>query len=804
MANLPAERVRALGPALRVRTLAPMLPRLPVTGPRRAGARAVATALPLVVALSALSVLAGAAPSILAGDPAALAVEAPWIPELGIALALRLDALALLFGLLIAGVGALIAVYAPAYFGDDDRDAARFGLHLSLFMLAMLGIVVADDLFVLYACWELTAISSFFLIGFDGHREEAREAARQALLVTVMGGLSLLAGAVMISSALGTSRISEIVARGGELRAHPLYVPVLVTIAAGAATKSAQVPFHGWLPRAMEAPTPASAYLHAATMVKAGVYLLARLSPALAGTPEWTALFTTLGAITMVVGAVRALGERAWKPALAYATVSSLGLFVLLLGVGSPRAIEAALAYLAAHALYKGALFLFAGAVTHQTGCKDAEDAHGLLRAMPRTSASALLAAASMAGVPITLGFLGKDLAIGALLQTHGAIGASLAVGVVATSALFTAVAVALAVRPLLGRRSRASPAPRGQASDPAIGLWLPPLVLASLGVIAAVLPAPLDALLRGAAAVVRRGAGSEPLLEPHAGVELALGLAALAAGVLLFAARAPLRALGGRVAAGLGLRPARGYEASLRALRAIAQLQTRPLQNGPLGAYVRVTVLVAALAVLSGLLGAGAVPTVELGDARLEALPAVLGAFVVAAALVAARATSRFTSIAALGVVGFGVSLLFLELGAPDLAMTQFAVESLVMVVFVLAFHHLPELATRSSRAARVRDLAVAIASGGTMAALVLLAGRTARPERPISTWYLEHALPDGHGANVVNVILTDFRSVDTLGEIVVLVTASFGGLAMLRLRLRDGARPPTPAEPPGPGART
>nr|MDQ3037471.1 hypothetical protein [Myxococcota bacterium] len=426
----------------------------------------------VLLAAGLTTALAFVAPGVIAGR--ALAVSVPWVPAAGLELALRLDALSLLFALIVCGVGTLVAVYAASYLEGGPSEVRRFYLYLTVFLLSMLGVVVADDLLLLYVCWELTTLSSFFLIGFDHDRREARDAARHALLVTVAGGLALLAGVIALSIAGGTTRISELATRGDAIRAHPMYHPALIAIALAALTKSAQVPFHSWLPRAMEAPMPASAYLHAATMVKAGIYLLARFSPMLAGTAEWSVLFTMAGALTMLVGAVRALGETHVKPMLAYTTIAALGLIVMLLGISTPYAIAAAMIYVLAHALYKGALFLFAGALLHGAGAKDAEKTRGLARAMPRTSIAAVLAAASMAGVPATLGFLGKDLTYAATwpVRSDDAVGWAVLGASFVASALFVAVALVAGVRPLFGPRGEPGGAEETPAAhDPSLAL---------------------------------------------------------------------------------------------------------------------------------------------------------------------------------------------------------------------------------------------------------------------------------------------------------------------------------------------
>ncbi|HJL15108.1 MAG TPA: proton-conducting transporter membrane subunit [Sandaracinaceae bacterium LLY-WYZ-13_1] len=711
----------------------------------------------------------------------AWAVSAPWIPSAELAFALRLDALSLVFALIVTGVGAAVFAYAASY---QTERTGRFHALLALFMVSMLGVVLADDLVLLYVFWELTSITSFFLVGFEHGSASARHAARHALLVTVLGGLCLLAGLILVGAAAGTTRISELLERGDLVREHGLYLPALVLIVIGASTKSAQVPFHGWLPRAMDAPTPASAYLHAATMVKAGIYLLARLSPVLGGTAAWSGIVITIGALTMVVGAVRALGETHLKRMLAYSTVAVLGMLTTLLGVGGEHAVLAALLYLVAHALYKGGLFLYAGAVQHEAGVSRVTELAGLLRAMPRTAVAGALAAASMAGVPPLIGFLGKDVVYAATLPDAwgDALGWTLLGVAFVNNALMVAVAIAVAGRPLL---QRAGAAPDG-ARDGSIGLWAPPLALGLVGLVAGLLPGSLAPLLSAATETVAGAPVGGGKMALHGFTpQLAVGLATLAAGAILFALRGRLRRAGASVARALRLEPAAGYEQVMRVVSWAAERQTDLLQSGVLRHYLAVTVAGTGALVLAGVV---AEPPTELpiALAGLRASDVGLALLVALAALAVTQATSRFTAIAAMGTVGLGVALVFHQLGAPDIAMTQFVVDVLNVVVFVAAFHHLPRLEQISRRRSRVRDAALAIALGAVMATVVLATAATA-PDETVSDWLVAASVPQAHGRNVVNVILTDFRAIDTLGEITVLATAAFGVVALLRLRIRE-----------------
>jgi multicomponent Na+:H+ antiporter subunit A len=511
-------------------------------------------------------------------------VSYPWAPELGVQLSFRLDGLSLLFALLITGVGALILIYSGSYLAGHPRLGRLYAL-LLMFMASMLGLVLADNVLALFVFWELTSLSSYLLIGFDHERAPARAAALQALLITGGGGLALLAGLLLLGQAGGSLELSTLLGLGEEIRSHPLYPAILVLVLLGAFTKSAQFPFHFWLPGAMEAPTPISAYLHSATMVKAGIYLLARLSPALGGTDLWTLSVGGAGACTMLLGAWLATQQSDLKRILAYSTVSALGMLTLLLGLGGQMAIVAAMAFLLGHALYKGALFLVAGAIDHETGTRDVDQLRGLGLRMPVTALAAALAALSLAGIPPLFGFIAKELFYEASLQAPLARWTTAAV--VGANVLLVAIAGWVGLRPFLGKRAAT---PRDPHEAPP-GMWLGPLFLAGLGLAMGVWPD-----LRTAAAALLRGA-SESILHANVEIELALwhGLnpalrlsaLTLACGIVVYLLRGPLRKAS-RPFAGLGRwGPAAGYELSLKLLVGLADGQTRLLQSGYLRYYL-------------------------------------------------------------------------------------------------------------------------------------------------------------------------------------------------------------------------
>ncbi len=695
-----------------------------------------------------------------------------WLPALDVAFAFRLDGLSRLFALLVTSVGAIVLVYGGGYL-EGRAHVGRFYAFVLAFMASMLGVVLADDLLLLYAAWELTSVCSFLMIGFDHQKEEARYTARQALLVTVLGGLALLAGVLLLAQVSGTTRISELLARGDVVRSSPLYAPILALILLGALTKSAQAPFHFWLPAAMTAPTPVSAYLHAATMVKAGIFLLARLSPVLSGTAAFTIVVTAVGAATAVVGAVLSVVQTDLKRLLAYSTVSALGLMTLLIGIGSETSLFALALFVIAHALYKGALFLVAGMVDHETGARDVGALSGLRRAMPLTFAIAAAAGLSMAALPPTAGLVAKETLIEAVLHRP-----SIVVSVLAASVSFVVVAWLTAARPFLGAPRDTPRAP----TEPSWAMTVGPALLSASSLAIGLAPeATIGALARAAASEsAARAISTRPALFHGLGAPLAVTVvsALLGAAVARLHPRlVRLRARGGALAA---LGPTRGYALGLKALDRLAHVQTRVLQNGKLRAYLGV-VIVSTVA-LAGVTVVRRLDLIEphLGMVMPRVYEAGLALLVLFAAVVAVQARSRIASITALGVVGYSIALVFQLFGAPDLAMTQFTVETLTVILFVLALRRLPPLARRSLRGRRLRDFAIALPFGALMTVLVLASWHVQLDE-PVSRRYLDAAVPEGHGRNVVNVILVDFRALDTLGEITVLAVAAVGAWALL-----------------------
>jgi multicomponent Na+:H+ antiporter subunit A len=735
-----------------------------------------------LVPLSLTAYFASFAPQVFAGEAPRFVVE--WVPTMGASLSFRLDGLSLLFALIVVGIGTLIFVYAGGYMGDDPQTGRLYCL-LLIFMASMVGLVTTDNLIALYIFWELTSISSYLLIGYKHGHEKSRKAALQALLVTGAGGLALLPGLVMLGFLTGTFEISELLQHGEAIRASYLYPAIVFCVLAGAFTKSAQFPFHFWLPSAMEAPTPISAYLHSATMVKAGVFLIGRFAPALGGDPLWNVTVVGVGATTMVVGAFLATQQSDLKSILAYTTVMALGTLTMLFGIGTEGAAVAAALYVVAHALYKGALFMVAGAIDHETGTRDIRRLGGLRAAMPITAAAAGLAFLSAAGIPALFGFLAKENVYLELLVSP----ALTAAAIVANVFVFAALA-AVAYSAFYG----APVATPKRPHEVPLAMWLGPVVLGVLSVLLGLFPFLSD---RFAFAVLRTlYAEAEPVhlalwhgLEGRYGVVLTLSVLTLALGLGAFRLRAHLLGFATRMARVYAYGPTRWYEAGLAALMEVARAQTRVLQNGYLRFYlltvVGVTVVSAFYVLATRMPGA---PYWNVAD--IEIYEVLLLGMMVAATIFVVRAESRLTAVVGLGIIGYGVSILFLLYGAPDLALTQFSIETLGVVLLVLVLYRLPEFIRASSAAARARDLVVALSVGALMTLLTLLA--VAQPsESPLTRYYAEASYPLGFGRNVVNVILVDFRGLDTLGETTVLAIAALGVYALLRLRIEREAPP-------------
>jgi multicomponent Na+:H+ antiporter subunit A len=710
-------------------------------------------------------------------------LSSDWAPSLGIKFSFLLDGLSLLFAILISGVGALVVIYSAVYLAGHPY-LGRFYAYILMFMGSMLGLVLADNLITLFVFWELTSLSSYLLIGFDHDQETTRAAALQALLVTSGGGLALLAGFLLIGDIAGSMELSSLLRSGDVIRAHPLYAWVVLLVCVGAFTKSAQVPFHFWLPNAMVAPTPVSAYLHSATMVKAGVYLLARLTPILGGTETWMIALMTAGATTMIVGAFLALRQTDLKLILAYLTVSALGILVLFIGLGTSEAIVAAIVFLLGHALYKGALFLVVGIVDHETGTRNARELGGLRSAMPVTAIIAAFAALSLAALPPAFGFIGKELLLDAALGAEAGAGL-LTLALLLASIVFVAAAGIVAIRPFFGKKSETSK--RAHEAPP--GLWLPPMLLACFGILFGIMPSLVDGpILRSAVQAISRKSVTVDLALWHGfNLPLALSVLSLACGAALYAARRHAHAAA-RLQITSAWGPQQWYNHVLAGMNHVAQRQTRLLQSGYLRFYLLIIVAATvALAVVKLFSAIGSIDVTS--DLDLRFYEWIVAGLIPAAALTAIMSRSRLGAVAALGVVGYSVGFIFVLFSAPDLAMTQFMVETLTVILFVLVFYHLPRFSAFSTQMELFRDAVTALAFGALITIIVSIgAGIQLYPK--ISDYFIENSLPLAHGRNVVNAILVDFRGFDTFGEITVLAVAAVGVYALLKQRPRKKNR--------------
>ncbi len=738
--------------------------------PRRSRRAAVVVALAPMAAAVVMAALAAGA--VIDGDP--VTADISWLPALGVSLDVRFDALALIFTFAIAAIGMAIITYAAGYFAPE-ADLRRFLALLVGFAGAMMGIAITDNLFGLFVFWELTTVTSYLLVGFQDEKGSARAAALHAILTTSLGGLAMLGGFVLLFQAAGTATLSEIVASPPSGTTTTV---ALVLIFLGAFTKSAQAPFHFWLPGAMAAPTPASAYLHSATMVKAGVLLLLRLAPGFAATGVWTPVVLTVGLATMMIGAWRALRQTDLKLILAYGTVSQLGFMTALVGLGSPVMLHAALAVLVAHALFKSTLFLVVGAIDHQAGTRDIRVLSGLGRRLPWLALIAVLAAASMAGVAPLLGFATKEAAVAALLDEH----AWIALAVISVASALTAtyalrfVFGAFGTKPPSGEVDHVGP----EVAAPGPTLWGPPALLGAAGLVFGIVPGAVDAVVSAAAP------GGKLVLWPGWNLALGVSIAIIAAGVAIYAAPAALAHLQHRVAARLAALHVPSAEGSYRwlidMLNRVADRVTGITQNGSLPVYIGVILITTLTVPAAAWIGAGgALPQLPpLGSAAEIAL----GVFVAVVAIAVLRAKRRLAAVILLGGVGYSIAGVFVLFGAPDLALTLLLVETVTVAVFAFVLGRLPRrFEEQPWRLGRAMRAGVALVVGGfvTAAALVTNGIRTAPP---VADVYVELA-PDAGGRNVVNVILTDFRALDTLGEITVIAAAAVGiGALVMRTR--------------------
>lgn len=717
-----------------------------------------------------------------------------WATDLGLELSLRLDGLSLFFGLIITGIGTGIAIYTDYYLEDDPRQGYFYAL-LFLFMGSMLGLVWADNLIALFVFWEGTSITSYLMVGYSFEDKNATEGARKALIITGLGGLAMLAGLVLLGQYVNSYTITDLL-NAEHLTEASIYPAALILILIGAFTKSAQFPFQFWLPGAMAAPTPTSAYLHSATMVKAGIYLLARLHPALSESALWFWLLLIFGGITMLLGTISALRYYDLKRILAYATISQLGIIVMLLAFEDKTAYVAVVVGILGHTLYKGPLFMIAGIIYHATGTRDIRRLAGLWRPMPWVGLTAVMAGLSMAGIPPLLGFLSKETLLEALfhnaeemLDASGSMVGWIYVGAGAIAgAFFVGYSLTLIIETFL-RSNVPSEDPAHVHHAPSVGFFAPPLVITLLGLLLPLIVGFVEDLLFSPPATSIAGEQVDVHLSLWHGFTIVFqaSMAAIAAGILIYFLRNPIRRILNAVPENLsGVTAFNQFYASSYTL---ARSITRLVQGGSLASQASVVLLSAVGVLIYALLRLDLAHGFRVNWFEMPEFQEVaIGLLAVVAAVLTVRAQSRLNAIISIGVVGVTVTLLFVFFGAPDLALTQLLIEVLTVVLLVLVFTKIPpERHPPLRNLVQVRNLIVSAAMGLFGFVLILLnAGDPFAPS--ISDFFTFNSIPAAHGANIVNVILVDFRGFDTMGEITVLAIAALGGYALLlAVRLRN-----------------
>ncbi len=734
----------------------------------RAGRNASASAAGLTTLLAFVGLMLHA-PAVLRGET--IQARFDWLPGLGLNANFFLDGLGFLFATLILGIGLLIILYARFYLSRQD-PMGQFYTYLLLFQGAMVGIVTSDNILLLLIFWELTSLSSFLLIGYWKHLPAGRQGARMALTVTGSGGLAMIGGMLILGNIAGSYDLTVILQNKELIQASPLYLPALILILLGCFTKSAQFPFHFWLPHAMAAPTPVSAYLHSATMVKAGIFLMARMWPALAGTPEWFYIVTTAGLITMVLGAVIALFKDDLKALLAFSTVSHLGLITMLLGFGTKAAAVAAVFHIINHATFKAALFMSAGIVDHEAHTRDIKRLGGLRHLMPVTFTIAMVASLSMAGIPPLNGFLSKEMMLEEASHTYWLDNPYIIPALATFAALFSAAySFRFIAHVFFGPKRDDYPA---QPHDPGFGMWAAPALLVVLVVLIGLFSGTLVGPVVQAAADAVTGSHPKVYLKLWHGVNPALIMSGIAVvgGILLLSLHRHVEALWNALP-----RPEAKaiFDKYIGALTLLADRVTAGVHNGAITRYGLIMVLfttgISYLAFKTGTL-----PDATRAVQSVGALP-VLGwiALVVATGFILLHHRNRLLALVLIGVVGLVVSLGFNYLSAPDLALTQISVEVVTIILMLLALNFLPkETPVESPVGTRLRDGAIAVAAGLGAGGLIYALMTRDFAADTISGFHLANSYKGGGGTNVVNVILVDFRGFDTFGEIIVLGIAA------------------------------
>lgn len=711
-----------------------------------------------------------------------------WIPFLGVNLNFVLDGLSLTFALIISGIGFAVFLYASYYLKHSPK-IVPFYVYILIFMASMLGVVTCDNAIAMFVFWELTSISSYLLIGFHHEQEKSRYVALQALLVTAGGGLALLAAFILIWQVAPTFEISQMIAYKDAIIGSEYYTAIFILFAIGAFTKSAQFPFHFWLPNAMEAPTPVSAYLHSATMVKAGIFILAKFTPILGGTELWQWTLAGIGGWTMLMASFMALKQTDLKKLLAYSTVSVLGTLTMLIGIGGEYAIPAMIVYLTAHALYKGALFLTAGIIDHQTGTRDISLIGGLKKYMPITATIGVLAALSGMGIIPFVGFVGKEMVYEAVQNFGDASIIFTAAAVISAVNIFAVMAYS-GILPFFGTEKFPNEMPHEGSWE----LWFGPICLAVLGLISGIIvnltiePIAVQAV----GAITKSPAELHLSLWHGLNLSLALSVLTIILGTLIYFNREMIAGAFNKISAPKIFYPSSWYDNGLTGMLKFAEVQTKFIQNGHLRFYLATIILFFVATAGYSFFSfndiyfitnsifisfENSLQTVSIYDISIAII-------ILTASIYVLRSNGRLSSIAALGVSGAMISVIFVINGAPDLAMTQLSIETLTVILFVLVLYKLPRFANHSSTLVKVRDFIIALSAGILMTLIVLYVSAYPMLSTALRDYFAATSYLMGHGKNVVNVILVDYRGLDTMGEITVLAMAALGVYGLLRFK--------------------
>lgn len=706
-----------------------------------------------------------------------------WIPSLGVNLNFVIDGLSLLFALMITGIGSLVFIYTTAYLKNHEY-LDRFYGYLGVFMGAMLGVVLSDNLITLFLFWELTSISSFFLIGFNNEKEDSRKSAVMALAITGLGGLLLLVGVILLGQIGNTYTISELISQKNFIQENPLYIGIVWLIFGAAFTKSAQFPFHFWLPGAMKAPTPVSTYLHSATMVKAGIYLLLRLTPVLGDNPIWNNPLIIIGAITMLYAAVHSLFRTDLKAILAYTTIAALGILTFLIGIGTDTALLAAIVFILIHATYKATLFLITGIIDHETGTRNSTRLSGLAKVLMPIAIIAFVAALSHGGFPITFGFIGKDLIYDATLKQPN--GLLLTIISVVTNVLLLYAGFIAGIKPFIGKL----PSEYQHLHLPNVAMWLPPALLAILCIVFGVFPFIIeDSLIKPTLAMLGKNNDihlqlwhgfNEVLL--YSGITLAIGL-------VLFFFLKPSEAKQQLIEKFEKFSPQHITEQFGKLFERVSHYWSRVLQNGYLTVYVKNTILVATIILGYSLWNnfSYRIDPQSFSEITFHEIVVLIVLFV--AIIFATLTQSRLAAVASLGLLSFGMCMIFMMYSAPDLAMTQFSIDTLTVVLFVLILYKLPNYLKMNTQKIKLLDGILAL-SFGAVITIMCLEVLTTPQNTEVSSFYAQNSYIQAHGKNIVNVILVDFRGADTMMEISVLSIAAIGVFGLIKLRLKTKER--------------